>query len=121
MPNNSDLNFFFEKNIDRPKELNINHFYSEFENSECASNILNGYYLINPLQQSLNNKEFIKKIKISFLPKKLKKDLKSIIGSKFNYNKYRQKRNYSNLLSSQKSQSKKKESEKKIFKIIKKQ
>ena len=117
MPNNSDLNFFFEKNIDRPKELNINHFYSEFENSECASNILNGYYLINPLQQSLNNKEFIKKIKISFLPKKLKKDLKSIIGSKFNYNKYRQKRNYSNLLSSQKSQSKKKESEKKIILI----
>ena len=117
IPNNSDLNFFFEKNIDRPKELNINHFYSEFENSECASNILNGYYLINPLQLSLNNKEFIKKIKISFLPKKLKKDLKSIIGSKFNYNKYRQKRNYSNLLSSQKSQSKKKESEKKIILI----
>ena len=117
MPNNSDLNLFFEKNIDRPKELNINHFYSEFENSECASNILNGYYLINPLQLSLNNKEFIKKIKISFLPKKLKKDLNSIIGSKFNYNKYRQKRNYSNLLSSQKSQSKKKESEKKIILI----
>ena len=117
MPNNSDLNLFFEKNIDRPKELNINHYYFEFENSECASNILNGYYLINPLQQSLNNKEFIKNIKISFLPKKLDKDLKSIIGSKFNYNKYRQRRNYSNLLNSQKSKRKKKDSEKKIILI----
>jgi len=121
MTNNSDLNLFFEKNIDRPKEININNIYSEFENSECASNILNGYYLINPFQQSLNNKKFIKKIKISFLPKKLNKDLKTIIGSKFNYNKYRQKRNYLNLLSSQKSKSKKKDySEKKIILINKK-
>ena len=73
------------------------------------------------MQQSLNNKKFIKKIKISFLPKKLNKDLKTIIGSKFNYNKYRQKRNYLNLLSSQKSKSKKKDySEKKIILINKK-
>ena len=115
--NNSDLNLFFEKNIDRPKEMNINHIFSEFQNSELSSEILNGYYLMNPLHQSINNKEFIKKIKIAFLPKKLNKDLKSIIGSKFKYNNYRQKRNYLTLISNEKSQSKKKESEKKIILI----
>ena len=116
---NDDLNMFFEKRVDRPKEIDINHIYSDFQNSEYTCNFLNGYYLINPFQSSMNNKEFFQKTSISFLPKKLNKDLKSIIGSKFNYNKYRQKRNYLNLLSSQKTQSKKKETDKKLILISK--
>ena len=119
-PNNSELNLFFHKNIDRPKEININRIFSEFQNSECCSSILNGYYLINPFQQSMNDKEFIRKINISFLPKKLNKDLKSILGSKFNYNKYRKKRNYLNLINSQNSQTNKKEIDKTLIIINKK-
>ena len=119
-PNNSELNLFFHKNIDRPKEININRIFSEFQNSECCSSILNGYYLINPFQQSMNDKEFIRKINISFLPKKLNKDLKSILGSKFNFNKYRKKRNYLNLINSQNSQTNKKETDKTLIIINKK-
>ena len=118
--NNSSLNLFFEKNIDRPKEININNIYSSFDNSEYSSNILNGYYLINPFQHSINNKEFKQLINKSFLPKKLNKDLKSILGSKFNYNKYRKKRNYLNLINSQNTQSNKKESDNKLIIINKK-
>ena len=119
-PNNSELNLFFHKNIDRPKEININRIFSEFQNSECCSSILNGYYLINPFQQSMSDKEFIRKINISFLPKKLNKDLKSILGSKFNFNKYRKKRNYLNLINSQNSQTNKKETDKTLIIINKK-
>ena len=119
-PNNSELNLFFHKNIDRPKEININRIFSEFQNSDCCSSILNGYYLINPFQQSMSDKEFIRKINISFLPKKLNKDLKSILGSKFNFNKYRKKRNYLNLINSQNSQTNKKETDKTLIIINKK-
>ena len=115
----SDLNLIFEKNMDRPKDMDVNNIFSEFQNFEYFSDLLNGYYLMNPLQKTINDKEYIQKTNISFLPKKLNKDLKSIIGSKFNYNKYRQKRNYLNLLSSQKTQSKKKETDKKLILISK--
>ena len=118
--NNSCLNLIFEKNIDRPKEININNIYSSFDNSEYSSNIDKGFYLINPFQHSINNKEFRQIINKSFLPKKLNKDLKSILGSKFNYNKYRKKRNYLNLINSQNTQSNKKESDNKLIIINKK-
>ena len=103
IPENSDLNLIFEKNMQRPKEYSkMSKIFKEFNNSENCDNILNGYYLLNPLQQSINNKELNDKIKIAFLPKKLNKNLKSILGSKFNYNKYIRKRNYINLINSQK-------------------
>ena len=117
---NKDLNLFFEKSMDRPKEININKIYSEFQNSESCSNILNGYYLINPLQQSINNRELFKKTNIPFLPKKFKKDLKSILGSKFNYNKYRRKRNYLNIINNENIISNKKEEDVKLVLISEK-
>ena len=119
IPTNSDLNLFFEKNIDRPKEINTTHIFSNFENSENSIEILNGYYLTNPLQNSLYNKDFNKKLSVSFLPKKLNKSLKSILGSKFNYNKYRTKRNYLTLLNSQKPKVNKKETDIKLILINK--
>jgi len=117
--NNSNLNLFFEKNIDRPKEIKITHIFSDFQKTENSINVLNGYYLINPLQISINNKEFIKKINRTFLPKKLNKDLKSILGSKFNYNKYKLKRNYLTLLNNENVKSNKKESDIKLILINK--
>ena len=117
--NNSNLNLFFEKNIDRQKDINITHIFSDFQNSENSINILNGYYLINPLQNSIYNKELIQKLNTTFLPKKLNKDLKSILGSKFNYNKYRTKRNYLTLLSNENTKSNKKESDIKLILINK--
>ena len=117
--NNSNLNLFFEKSIDRPKEIKITQIFSDFQKTENSINILNGYYLINPLQISINNKEFIKKINRTFLPKKLNKDLKSILGSKFNYNKYKMKRNYLTLLNNENVKSNKKESDIKLILINK--
>ena len=100
---NSDLNLIFEKNMQRPKEYSkMSKLFKEFNKSENCDNILNGYYLLNPLQQSINNKELNDKIKIAFLPKKLNKNLNSILGSKFNYNKYIRKRNYIDLINSKK-------------------
>ena len=116
---NSNLNLFFEKNIYRPKNINIKHIFSDFQNSENSINILNGHYLINPLQNSIYNKELIKKLNTTFLPKKLNKDLKSILGSKFNYNKFRTKRNYLTLLSNENTKSNKKESDIKLILINK--
>ena len=117
--NNSNLNLFFEKNIDRQKDINITHIFSDFQNSENSINILNGYYLINPLQNSIYNKELIQKLNTTFLPKKLNKDLKSILGSKLNYNKYRTKRNYLTLLSNENTKNNKKESDIKLILINK--
>ena len=116
---NSNLNLFFEKNIDRPKNINTTHIFSDFQNSENSINILNGHYLINPLQNSIYNKELIQKLNTTFLPKKLNKDLKSILGSKFNYNKYRTKRNYLTLLSNENTKTNKKESDIKLILINK--
>ena len=112
-------NLFFEKNIDRPKEIKITQIFSDFQKTENSINILNGYYLIKPLQISINNKEFIKKINRTFLPKKLNKDLKSILGSKFNYNKYKIKRNYLTLINNENIKSNKKESDIKLILINK--
>ena len=116
---NSGLNLFFEKSIDRPKEIKLTHIFSDLQKSQDSINILNGYYLINPLQNSINNKEFIKKLNRTILPKKLNKDLKSILGSKFNYNKYKVKRNYLTILNNDNAKINKKESDIKLILINK--
>lgn len=116
---NSDLNLFFEKNIDRPKEIKLTHIFSDFQKSQNSINILNGCYLINPLQNSINNKEFILKLNKTILPKKLNKNLKSILGSKFNYNKYKVKRNYLTILNNDNAKINKKESDIKLILINK--
>ena len=113
-----EFNLIFEKNIDRQHDLNNNKFCPDIINLEESNNIFNGYYLINPFQLSINDREFVKKTSLSFYPKKLNKDLKSILGSKFNYNKYRFKRNYLNLIKSQ-SQKPKKDSDNKLILINK--
>ena len=113
--NTPDLNLIFEKRMNRPKEMDVNQIFSEFDKYNMGDNISNGYYLINPPQQSLITKEFNQKTNTLFLPKKLNKDVKSILGFKFNFNKYRQKRNFLNLLSDKKSQSKKNKVDKKLI------
>ena len=51
-----DLNLIFEKRMSRPKEMDVNQIFSEFDKYNMGDNISNGYYLINPLQISINNK-----------------------------------------------------------------
>ena len=115
--NTSDLNLLFEKRMNRPKEKNINQIYNEFDNYDMGADISNGYYLINPLQQSLINHKINQNTSALIFPKKLNKPLKSILSSKFNFNQYRQRRNFLNLLNEKKTQSQKKEANKKLILI----
>jgi len=91
--NNVNLNLIFSKNIDRFHELDNKEIGKEFQKSEESFNILNGSYLINPLQTSINNRQLIQNTKFIFKPKKLISKLEDILGDK-NRIKFKQKRNY---------------------------
>ena len=91
--NNVNLNLIFSKNIDRFHELDNKEIGKEFQKSEESFNILNGSYLINPLQTSINNRQLIQNTKYTFKPKKLISKLEDILGDK-NRIKFKQKRNY---------------------------
>jgi len=91
--NNLNLNLIFSKNIDRFHELDNKEIGKEFQKSEESFNILNGSYLINPLQTSINNRQLIQNTKFIFKPKKLISKLEDILGDK-NRIKFKQKRNY---------------------------
>ena len=88
------LSLFFQKNMDRVKDIEISNFGKNFLNSENCLNIFSGLYLTNPLQTSIYNKEF--KANLLIRPKKLNVEYNKIIGQR-NINKYRQKRRYLDL------------------------
>ena len=95
--NNLNLNLIFPKNIDRFQELDNKEIGKEFQKSEESFNILNGLYLINPLQASINNKQLIQNTKFTFKPKKMISKLEDILGDK-NRIKFKQKRNYLSVI-----------------------
>ena len=95
---NLNLNLIFPKNIDRFHELDNKEIGKEFQNSEESFNILNGMYLINPLQTSINNKKLIQNTKFTFKPKKMVSKLEDILGDKKRI-KFKQKRNYLSVIS----------------------
>ena len=94
---NLNLNLIFPKNIDRFHELDNKEIGKEFQNSEESSNILNGIYLINPLQTSINNKQLIQNTKYTFKPKKMISKLEDMLGGN-NRIKFKQKRNYLSVI-----------------------
>ena len=108
-----NLNLIFQKNIDRFHDLNNTQFGEEFINSEESFNILNGKYLENPFQISINNKQLIQETKMIFKPKKLISSFQDIIGGKSKI-KFRQKRNYLNIINND-IQNKIKKEEKKLI------
>ena len=95
--NNNNLNLIFSKNIDRFHDLNTHQFSHDFQNSEDSFNILNGKYLMNPFQTSINNKDLIQKTNIVFKPKKLITKFETIFDEKTR-KKYKQKRSYLDLI-----------------------
>ena len=92
-----NLNLIFPKKIDRVHDLTKSKFYTNFQNSEESYNILNGKYLLNPLQLSINNKELIRKTSNIFKPKKLNGDIAELFSNK-NRNKFKVKRTYLDVI-----------------------
>lgn len=111
--NNLNLNLIFSKNIDRFHELDNKEIGKEFQKSEESFKILNGLYLINPLQTSINNKQLIQNTKFTFKPKKMISKLEDILGDK-NRIKFKQKRNYLSVINSD-AKNKNKNIEKKLI------
>ena len=111
--NNLNLNLIFSKNIDRFHELDNKEIGKEFQKSEESFKILNGLYLINPLQISINNKQLIQNTKYTFKPKKMISKLEDILGDK-NRIKFKQKRNYLSVIYSD-AKNKNKNIEKKLI------
>ena len=111
--NNLNLNLIFSKNIDRFHELDNKEIGKEFQKSEESFKILNGLYLINPLQTSINNKQLIQNTKFTFKPKKMISKLEDILGDK-NKIKFKQKRNYLSVINSD-AKNKNKNIEKKLI------
>ena len=111
--NNLNLNLIFSKNIDRFHELDNKEIGKEFQKSEESFKILNGLYLINPLQTSINNNQLIQNTKFTFKPKKMISKLEDILGDK-NRIKFKQKRNYLSVINSD-AKNKNKNIEKKLI------
>ena len=106
-----NLNFIFPKNIDRVKDLTTSKFYKNFQNSEDSYNILNGQYLLNPFQLSINNKELVKQTNNII-------KLKKLDGNLLFDNKYKVKRKYLDVINN--DEKNKKEEEKKLIIVNKK-
>jgi len=116
--NKEYLNLLFQKNIDKLHDLNNEKFGEEFKNIINPSDILNGQYLLNPFQLSINNKELIQKTNIIFKPKKLVKCGAIIFNN--NKNKYKKKRTYLDLINNNNTIKNKKEDSKKLIIINRK-